>query len=203
MSTKERVRVIVERAAADTTQTPTLSQYQQVAGDIMNAVDAMISAVPRIQMGPAGTTQFVKSHKNVSIDALQTVVNVVEQAPHLTVAGSLDAAAGRDALDFHDAFKPAYDKLGVAQALLGFELDARRALLTTGALQTYSIAKGVARTDVATGIHVRNIKKALKRTGKSAKAKNPPPQKPSADAPVPQQKTSAAEPVPQEVPEKT
>ena len=110
------------------------------------------------------------------------------------------AATGHDALDFHNAFKPAYDKLGVAQTLLGFELDARRALLTNGALQTYSIAKGVARTDVATGIHVRNIKKALKR--KSAKAKNPP-QQTSADKLVPQLKTSADEPVPQEVPEKT
>ena len=193
MSTKKRVRVIVERAALDVPQAPPTNNYRQISGDIMKALDALDSVVPRVAMGPGNTTHFVKTHKNVSLDALSTVVNAVEQTPQLTVVGSLDTSVGRDTLEFHDFFQPVYDKLGLMRDLLGFELDSRKALLTNDAFQTYSIAKGVARKDIAAGIHVRNIKKALgRRGGKPAKAKNPP-----------QLKTSADEPVPQEVPEKT
>ena len=159
--------VVTQAATSADTPTPTVTHYQQLADELMKALDALKAGLPGLQASHADTRKFVKHKLNVPRDFLATAVATVEQSPGLQGLNKLDIVAGRDTLQFIDAFRTVLDKVSGLADDLRFTVESRQAFLATDALQIYAIAKGVSR-DPGDGEmlkHVQNLKRDLARKG--------------------------------------
>jgi hypothetical protein len=158
----------------DNTPTPTTTHYQQLANDFSNALDALVTILPRLELKHESTVGFVRSHVNVSLEFLETVIAAVERTPTLTQLNKVDLVQARDTLQFLSAFRVIVDRIDEVSKALKFTMDSRKANLSADALQIYAIAKGVARdagsADVA--IHVQNMKRDLGRAKALARTKS-------------------------------
>ncbi|HSY47375.1 MAG TPA: hypothetical protein VLC46_01050 [Thermoanaerobaculia bacterium] len=168
-------------------QTPTITHYQQIAENLAKAIDDMLALIPSLVEPHPSTTAFVRSHQNVPLEFIATAIAAVEANPELQGADIFDVTEARDSLQFIDAFRPMKDRLNAAAQSLAFSIDTRRANASTGALQVYSVAKGVARSPLSTTVaaHVGNLKRDLGRAGKGGKKKSTPAPAPSTPAPTP------------------
>lgn len=152
-----------------TAPTPTITYYQQLADNFCKALDEIAQIIPKLQATHPATANFVRSHLNIPAPFLATAIAAVEQTPQLQSAGRLDVAAARDTLQFIDAFRPVHDKVTAFARSLKFTMALRKASLAADALQTYSIAKGVARDPGAAAVAslVGNLKRDLGRRGRA------------------------------------
>lgn len=161
--------------------TPTVTHYQQLADNFTKALDEIVQGIPSLEDAHPATTNFVRSHSNVSIEFLATAIAVVEQTPELQLLNKLDVVTARDTLQFLEAFRPVLDRIAALAQSLKFTMASRKATLAADALQIYDIAKGVARDPGAAALvsHVRNLKRDLGRRGRTkssvAAAKQPAP----------------------------
>jgi hypothetical protein len=154
-------------------QTPTITHYQQVAENLAKAINDMLALIPSLVEPHPSTTEFVRTHQNVPLEFIATAIAAVEANPALQATANFDVTAARDALQFMDAFRPMADLLTAAARNLTFSIDTRRANASTGALQVYAVAKGVARVPQNTSVaaHVSNLKRDLGRAGRIGRKK--------------------------------
>jgi hypothetical protein len=151
----------------ETTLTPTITHYQQLADAFMKDLDEIATTIPKLEASHVSTANFVRSHLNVSNDFLATAIAAVEQTPALQGVNKLDVLAARDTLQFIEAFRPVLDKVSAFASSLKFTIASRNASLAADALQIYDIAKGVARDpgSAAVASLVANMKRDLGRRG--------------------------------------
>lgn len=123
---------------------PTVTHFQEVAGEFMKALDALVSALPPLEVSHATTANFVRTHQNVPALFVDTVIQAVEQLPELQGVGALDPEAWRAAVQFVDAFRPVADKVMALGARLHFTVDSKWATVSSQCLQMYGIAKEAA-----------------------------------------------------------
>jgi hypothetical protein len=168
-------------------QTPTITHYQQIAANLAKAIDDMLALIPSLVEPHPSTTGFVRSHQNVPLQFIATAIAEVEANPALQGAGIFDVTEARDALQFIDAFRPMADRLNAAAKNLTFSIDTRRANASTGALQVYAVAKGVARVPQNTAVasHVGNLKRDLGKARGTNRKKVTPTPDPVPTAPKP------------------
>jgi hypothetical protein len=168
-------------------QTPTVTHYQQVAANLAKAIDDTLALIPSLVEPHPSTTGFVRTHQNVPLEFIATAIAAVEANPEMLVTANFDATAARDALQFMDAFRPMADRLNAAAKNLTFSIDTRRANVSTGALQVYAVAKGVASVPQNTAVvpHVGNLKRDLGRGGRNKGKKVTPTPAPVPAAPKP------------------
>jgi hypothetical protein len=145
--------------------TVTVTFYQQLASDFMKELDDIAPIIPRIEVTRTYSADFVRSFRNIPIPFLVTAVMSVEQTPDLQGVNKLDVKAGKDTLQFLEAFRPVLDKLTAIQQSLKFTMDHRKASLAAPALQIYDVAKGLGRdqSDALLASAVANMKRDLKR----------------------------------------
>lgn len=160
---------------------PTVTHYQQLATEFCKQLDIVAASVPRLELMHPSTAKSIRSLLNVPMEFLATAVAVVDQVPELQGINRLDVAAARDALQFIEAFRPVADRVDVLFKSVKSTIASFQSGLAGGALQTYAIAKGLARdkSSAHIGVHVANLKRDLGRRGRpkasTKAAKLPPP----------------------------
>jgi len=161
---------------------PTVTHYQQLATEFCKQLDAIAAIVPKLELTHASTAKSIRSRLNVPMEFLATAIAVVDQVPELQSVNRLDVASARDALQFIEAFRPVADKVAAFYKSVTSTIATRQSDLAFASLQTYAIAKGLARDVNSAHIaaHVANLKRDLGRRGpaksstKAAKQLPPP-----------------------------
>jgi hypothetical protein len=150
------------------TATPTITFYKQLADEFMRELDEIAPIIPQLEAAHISTVNFVRSHLNVPIKFLATAIAAVEQTPALQAVNKLDVLAGRDTLQFIEAFLPVLDKVSAFTNALKFTISSRKASLAADSLQIYDIAKGLARDPGSAAIAsvVSNMKRDLGKRGR-------------------------------------
>ena len=148
---------------------PTVTHYQQLAENFMQALDQIASIIPKLEAAHITTASFVKTHQNVPNQFLATAIAAVEQTEELQAVKKLDVLAARDTLQFIEAFRPVVDKVTAFGKNLQFTLRSRKATLVLDSLQIYVIAKGIARdaNSAAVASLVDNLQRDLGRRGRT------------------------------------
>lgn len=154
--------------AAETPTTPTVTHYQQLAAEFTAALEEIAALIPKLEAHHVSTDKFVRSHQNVPIEFLATVIAAVEQTPELQGVKKLDVLEGRDTLQFIEAFRPVLDRVAAFARNLQYTMASRKASLAADSLQIYNIAKGIARdpNSAAVASLVANMKRDLGRRGR-------------------------------------
>jgi hypothetical protein len=175
-------------------QTPTITHYQQIAENLVKALDDMLALIPTFVEAHPDTTAFINRHQGVPLQFIATAVAAVEANPELQ-GSTFDATEARDALQFIDAFRPMADRLFAGARNLTFSINSRKANAGNGALDVYAIAKRVALNPLSTTVssHVSNLKRDLGKRGR--KKATPTPGTP-VPAPTPAPGTPTPAPVP-------
>ncbi|HVR37490.1 MAG TPA: hypothetical protein VMU84_00220 [Thermoanaerobaculia bacterium] len=181
MTTIIRQSAGAEGPPDNTPATFTVTHYQQLASDFMKSLDAITTAVPKLEARHSSTAAFVRTHIGFPLPFVLSAIALVEQTPELAAVGKLDPVAARETLQFIEAFRTLLGKVRIFEDTLAFSLDTLYANLVADCLQTYWIAKGVAR-DASSGIvvesHVTNMKRTLGKKGLPRKKSTTPPQAP-------------------------
>jgi hypothetical protein len=132
-------------AAGEPPISPTVTHYQQLAAEAMASLDRLATIIPQLEAAHISTAEFVRTHQSAPIKFLATATVSVEQNAELQSVNKFDVVKARDTLQYLDAFTPVVDKVSAFQKKLRFTLKARKAELTTEALQIYEVGKGLAR----------------------------------------------------------
>ena len=155
---------------------PTITHYEQVAAELSIAVETAFASIPGIEAPHPATRDFVRSHQSISNDFIASVIAAVEATPELQNVKKFSVTEARDTLQFIEAFGPIASRLGALARNLKFTMQSRKAKIAADALQTYEIAKGVARdpgsADLVT--HIGDMRRTLGRGRPKTRAKTPP-----------------------------
>ncbi|HYI08452.1 MAG TPA: hypothetical protein VEK57_05240 [Thermoanaerobaculia bacterium] len=148
--------------------TPTITHYQQLAANFSAALDEIAADLPKLEDEHVSTVNFVRSHLNVPLAFIATVIAVVEQTPALQGVGMLDVTEARDTLQLIEAFRPMLDKVTAFEKTVELTVNSRLASLGNGALQMYYLVKGLARDpkNAAARALASKLKRELNRPGR-------------------------------------
>jgi hypothetical protein len=184
MSNGRKLKLV---AAVDpaTGPAPTITRYQEIAGNLTVAVKEAFTLIGSFEAPHRATVKFVRGHQSVPNDFIRTVASSVDDTPELQSVKKLDVNEARDTLQFIDAFMPVVDLLNALGRDLKFTIDSRKAKVAADALQIYEIAKGVARDPGSANVasHVANMKRDLnRRRAKQRTTANAPTEETATDA---------------------
>jgi hypothetical protein len=165
--------------------TPTVTHYQEVAVQLIGALDSFTGSIPDFQNSTPATKDFVKRKRSVPARFVTAAVGSLQLSPELQGVKQLNAAASQDDAQYVEALTPVLMQLGVVFKGLQATINTRKARLASGAQKIYAVAKGLAQDSDAAAVaaHVENMKRAL-RPRHSRKSKSQPAPAPT-PAPVP------------------
>jgi hypothetical protein len=146
-------------------QTPTVTHYQQLAADFVKALDQIATIIPQLEEAELAVAKFTRGQLGIPEKFCATAIAAVEQLPELQALNRLDPVAGRDTLQFLEAFRTVRDRAVAFAKSLKFSFDSRKANLSRQSLQIYAVAKGLARDkrNPEVAAHVENMKRDLAR----------------------------------------
>jgi len=158
------------------TPSPTQTHYQQVAEQVIGALDAFTGAIPDFDSAHDLTKVFIRSKRNIPARFVSTAVGSLLVSPELQSVKQLDVNGSHDNTQYVDAFTPVLNALGTVFKGLQFTIDIRKARLATEAQKIYKVAQGLAqdRNGATVGAHVENMKRARKPRQSRAKSKKQP-----------------------------
>ena len=164
------------KAAAAEEPSPTVTHYEQLAAEVSIAIDTAIAEIRGIEAPHPATRDFVTAHQSVPNDFIAAVMAAVDATPELKNVNKFNVAEARDTLQFMDAFGPVATRLAAMARDLKYTMQARKAKIAADALQTYEIAKGVARDPGSAGLvtHIADMRRTLGRGRPRPRAKTPP-----------------------------
>jgi hypothetical protein len=145
--------------------------HQQLAAYCLALLDEAAAVIPRLQETMPTRARSGPSHLYVPLAFLGTAIDSVEQNPKLQIVKVLDVRRGRDTLQLLEAFRPIRDRVAAFDRDLLNVLNTQRTALSTEALDTYDLAKCLARCpdDTAMLECVDNMQRALGRRGRPRK----------------------------------
>jgi hypothetical protein len=145
--------------------------HQQLAAYCLALLDEVAAVIPRLEETMPTRASRGSGHLNIPTVFLGTAVDSVEQVPALQNMNGLDVHRGRATLQLLEAFRPIRDKAAAFDRALVRLLNAQRSSLTVEALDTYDLAKCLARVPSNTAVIpcVDNMQRALGRRGRAAK----------------------------------
>ena len=160
---------------------PTVTHYQQVAVQLIGALDSFSVSIPDFQNPSITSKDFVRKKRHIPARFVTAAVGSLQLSPELLAVKQLSPESSQDDAQFIEALTPVLMQLGVVFKGLQSTIDARKARLAAGAQKIYAVAKGLAQDADGTAVaaHVENMRRALKRP-RSAKSKQQP-----APAPAP------------------
>jgi hypothetical protein len=155
--------------------TLTVTFYRQLAAHFSEAIDEIAAIIPRMEQA-VPTGRFVRTHLNVPLKFLSTCISSIEEVPELQVIRKLDVERGLDTLQLIDAFRPIRDKVTGFLKDLENALNTRQAALAVEALDTYDLAKSLARDPKSAALTawVANMQRDLGKRGPKARKPAPP-----------------------------
>jgi hypothetical protein len=151
------LRQAAQEASSDPaeSQTPTLTHYQQIAGELLAVVTGLVPRIPHFESSHPLTKGFVRSNSNVPADFIATVLAAVEMHPELQRLGKFDVTEAHDTVQFLQAFRPLLQQLEDLTRDVKFTMDARKAKVAADALQIYYLAKGITRDPSSAALTAR------------------------------------------------
>lgn len=151
---------------------PTQTASDRLARELSDALEALAARIPNLQ-SPGPKSRSIRGHRTVPRQFLRSMIAVVDGSESLQAVRKFDPAEARDALQFEAAFVPLLRQLVALTASLSFTIDARIAAVVAKALQTYTIAKAIARDPSSADLTnpLRVLKRDLGRKGPKPKAK--------------------------------
>jgi hypothetical protein len=157
----------------------TVTQYEQLAAQLKTAIDAVVAAVPAIELGPSETKRFVAVHKAVPPDFVVALVNSAENG-----SGVFDADEAKAVLQLRNSFGAIVAEAVQLATVLQFTIDAHYARVVKDALTEYAVTRRNARSgDPAMALKAQTLKRVLgagvKRKPKSQQPQSPQPQTPA------------------------
>jgi hypothetical protein len=125
----------------------------------------VIPFVPRLERPHSSTRNRVRAHRTVPHEFIASMIAAVEQVEQLQIVQKFDVAEARETLQFIDAFRPVADQLAALTAALRFTMEWRKARVVEAGLQTYDIARGLARDEENSPLtaHLPVLKRDLRR----------------------------------------
>ena len=154
----------------------TITEYQKLVMDLSALLEAIEARIPRLEAPHRSTTAFVRSHRTVPKGFIASTIAAVEGEEELQRIGKFDPIAGRDALQFIQAFRPFADRISALLTALRFTIELRQAEAASGALQLYAVAKALARdvSSASLGPHVEILRRDLHRQKRRTRPSAPP-----------------------------
>jgi len=146
-------------------ESPTITEMDRVAEQVRAAVDAVAALIPKLERPHSSTRPGVRAHRTVPRQFIVSMIAAVEEIESLRVLRKFDVDDARETLQFIDAFRPIADQLAALTAALRFTIESRKARVVAAGLQTYDIARGLARDEEVTPVtaHIGNLKRDLGR----------------------------------------
>lgn len=122
-------------------QTPTPSHYDEVAAQLMEALDRFAAAIPKLDESAAVDAKQVRRNLNVPDAFCHTAISATEQLPELEVPRKLYAEKNRNRLQYIAAFGPVNDKLLALSQRLTHGLRANRSAVGGDSLEIYRVTR--------------------------------------------------------------
>lgn len=180
--------------------TLTITKYKTLADGLSAELEEVLTKFPKPDPTRPVTRDFVRSRLNAPIEFLGTAIAGVEELPELQAAKKLDVNAGRDTLQFIEAFRPVLDKVARFQDELKFVLNTKKALLTEDAIRIYDVVRSMARDKKSPAMVAlaANLRRDLKRAEaqRKAAAKKAAGEKAAAEKAAVEKAATAAPPAP-------
>jgi hypothetical protein len=150
-------------------ETPTTTDMDRLAEQVRAAVEAVSALVPRLERPHPSTRGGLRAHRTVPREFIASMIAAVEQLEELRVVRKFDVADARETLQFIDAFRPIADQLAALTDALRFTMKSRKARVVAAGLQTYDIARALARDEGVSHLtgHVEILKRDLRRGRKT------------------------------------
>ena len=146
------------------TSTPT--HYQEVAANLIAALDAFVAIVPKIDEAETSDAKRVRRNLNVPDVFCHTAIAVAEQSPELESAKA-NAELNRNRLQFLEAFRVVDDKLDAVSSRLKHALFAVKSEVASQALEVYRVVRARMKRNPALAPHAEVLKRDLGRRFKT------------------------------------
>jgi hypothetical protein len=149
--------------------TPTITDMDRLAEQVGAAVEAISALIPRLEHPHPSTRGRIRAHRTVPREFIVTMIAAVEQVEELRAVRKFDVDDAREALQFIDAFRPIADRLATLTAALRFTMESRKARVVAAGLQTYDIARALARDEEVSDLtgYLSVLKRDLRREQRS------------------------------------
>ncbi len=146
---------------------PTITNAERAAARVRVIINAAAQRVPGLRAPHAKTSKRISGHRTVPRKFIRTTIAAMGAVEELRTTGTFDPAEAEAALQFESAFRPIVDQLAALLASLTYTIDMRVATVAAKALQTYAIAKGLARDgrNQQLQVRLRHLKRDLGRKG--------------------------------------
>jgi hypothetical protein len=125
---------------------PALTKSEVQAAQVRKVLREAAKRIPGLKAPHKALARTLTAHRTVPRKFLLGIVFAVETSERLRAISKFDVEDARDAMEFQAAFRPVADQLALMLASLNHTIDLRMAPVAAGALQTYTIAKVLARS---------------------------------------------------------
>jgi hypothetical protein len=136
-------------------RTPTVTQSERRAALVAKVLNQAAKRIPGLQAPHAPTARRLSGHRTVPKKFIQGIMSAVDAVDELQATGKFDVDEARAALQFGAAFRPIVSQLAQMLSSLTYTIDSRVASVAADALQTYTVAKGLARDGRNRGLITR------------------------------------------------
>ena len=161
---------VVKQAKAD--EAAIVRTAEETALEVAKILDLIASRL-QLETPHPSTAKRVRGARTVPREFILSMIGAAERRPDLPVLGEFDSAGARDVLQSADACRLIAERTAMFLASLNYTIEARWANVVTEALNTFAIAKGVARRPAAAELsaEVENLSRQLGRKGVRRKKK--------------------------------
>lgn len=152
-------------------QSATITDMDRSAEKVRAAINAAAQLIPRLEKPHPSTRHRIRAHRTVPRAFIASIIAAVEDVETLQSAGRFDVADARETLQFIDAFRPVADQLAALVDALRFTIESRKARVVAAGLQSYAIARGLARDEENSPLteHLSTLERDLHRRPVSAR----------------------------------
>lgn len=168
-----------------TSATPT--HYQQVSADLIAALDAFVSIIPKIDQAEESDAKQVRKYLNVPDAFCYAAISAAEQVPELEARGYTEK--DRNRLQYLEAFRPVLAKLLAVADTVRHGLRANQSTVGGHALEIYRVATARKKSTLNPSLPAFHamMKTALAKKGGQTKAEREAAAKKKFDAAVEQE----------------
>lgn len=155
---------------------PTRTEAEKLVAELCAQIDAIAERIPTRNAGPFMEGRM-RASRTVSREFIASMAFVVEHTASLAALGTFDSQNARAMLQFTSAFRVFTDRVAVLLTSVNHTLESWRTEVAEEAIQTYAIAKGMARDPGSAELagHVANLRRDLgRRNGSHTSHKSDP-----------------------------
>jgi hypothetical protein len=129
----------------DDIPSPTITRYQQLASDVVVALDALMEEVPKLKDKERRSKAFIRTHIGIPWKFLIGTLAAVEYTPQLERLNQMNVAGAYGTSQLVTAFRPVVSRMATVTDELQLMLDTRQAIFAAEALKIYALVKTLCR----------------------------------------------------------